>query len=306
MEWLILLLVPAAVLAVLASLGFAGCQFFFKAEPDPDLRDVDPPTDVEATGISISSIRVSWKNPNPGDIRYRVERVKQFETAIVPIETAALTIEDVNLAEGTTYFYSVFAIRVSDSEESVVSETVQATTLAFVRAFETNLTITQLDLQGFCLIQRLEPLSLEASGGLVRLTLHGPSIGSLTIDRITISRALNPPAGDLYDAAETPTTVATGVVVAQDAFVTLPPIVYTLDRGLPLLVAFDINPTPGQGNVRRRPAVQSDEASMFFRAASADALEPDRVPNAANPIDQYSPTDSIYIVRKIEVAPNAP
>jgi hypothetical protein len=56
--------------------------------------------------------------------------------------------------------------------------------------------------------------------------------------------------------------------------------------------------------VRRRPFVVSDEASMFFKAASADATVPDRVPNAANPTAQYSPTDSVYIVRKIEVATN--
>jgi hypothetical protein len=193
-----------------------------------------------------------------------------------------------------------FAIRLEDGEESEQPGTADARTQPFTRAFETNLTLSQADLQAFCLIQRIEPLRLEASGSIVRLTLHGSSLGPLTLDTVTISQVAS--GGDLYDAAADLTLVASGVVVPQDAIVTLPDVTYTLGRQQPLLVAFDINATPGQGNVRRRPSQQSDEASMFFRAASADAGVRDRVPTAANPAEQYTPTDSIYIVRKIEVA----
>jgi hypothetical protein len=298
MEWLTLVvLVPAIVIPVVLLWGFAGCQLVFKAEPD----DVPAPVvNVAAVALGIDRIRVTWDNVNPEPTRYRLERTRQGDTDAVPIETADTTLDDVGLEEGTTYFYEVFAIRIADGEESPTPGSASATTLAFVRAFETVLTVSQADLQGFCIIQRIEPLRLDASGSLVRLTLHGAFNGPLTLDRITISRVAQ--GGDLYDAAADLTEVAAGVVVAPDQILTLPPVAYTLDRLQPLLVAFDINPTPGQGNVRRRPDVQSDEASMFFRAASADAAVPDRVPTPADPGASYSPSDSVYIVEKIEVA----
>jgi hypothetical protein len=301
MEWLLLVvLVPAIAIPVVLQWGFAGCDLIFLPNPRPET--VLAPIDVQAVGISLSSIRVTWANPNAFPTSYRVERTKQGDTEPVPIETTETTITDDGLEEGTTYFYDVFAIRIADGDESAEPGSDDGTTLAFARAFETVLTSSQADLQGFCIIQRIEPLRLEASGGNVRITLHGAVNGPLTLDRITISSAA--PAGDLYDAAPDLIDVATGVDLPADQVLVLPPVPYTLNQQLPLLIAFDINPTPGRGNVRRRLNVQSDEASMFFRAASADAGVPDRVPTPANPTAAYSPSDSIYIVEKIEVVPN--
>jgi len=72
----------------------------------------------------------------------------------------------------------------------------------------------------------------------------------------------------------------------------------------PLLIAFDVSPIAGQGNVRLAANVPSEEATVFLKAGQADAAVPDRVPTAANPTEQYNPVDRIYIIEKIEVGPN--
>ena len=98
--------------------------------------------------------------------------------------------------------------------------------------------------------------------------------------------------------------MASAVVIPAEAIVTLPPISYDLDRLQPLLIAFDVSPIAGQGNVRLVAGVLSEEATVFLKAGSADATVPDRVPTAANPAELYSPVDRIYIIEKIEVGPN--
>ena len=102
------------------------------------------------------------------------------------IDTAELTIEDSGLEDATTYFYRVFAIQ--GERESAEPGTAEGATLAFIQAFFRNLNASQPTFEGFCVIQRIEPLSLQASGSVVRLTLHGSANGPLTLDTITISR----------------------------------------------------------------------------------------------------------------------
>ena len=295
MEVFLLLLLPAVVVLLW---GFAGCQIFFPLEgPDPLLA----PIDVVAKGISLNSIRVSWLNPNMGATTFRVERMGDSEVDSVVLDTSELTIEDGGLEEGTTYFYRVFAIQ--GDAESPDPGTAEGTTLAFTQAFVTSLNASQPTFEGFCVIQRIEPLKLEASGNVVRLTLHGSANGPLTIDTITMSRVAG--GGDRYDAAGDLTVVATSVAIPPDVIMTLDAVSYDLDRQQPLLIAFDVSPIANQGNVRLRAGVQSDEAAVFIKAGRADATVPDRVPTAAVPNDQYTELDRIYIIEKIEVVPNA-
>jgi hypothetical protein len=188
----------------------------------------------------------------------------------------------------------------SDDADTPFTTFVVATTGIFEPAFTAVLTISQANLEGFCLIQRIEPLRLFKSGNEVRLTVRGSTGGNLTIDRIFISQVAA--TGDPYDAAPDLTQVATNVVVPAGTPVTIPPIAYGFDRTKPVLIAFDINPTPGQGNVIRLEPIEITEGAMYFKQNTPEASVPDRIPSPANPGLPYEISDSVYIVERIEVA----
>ncbi len=127
-------------------------------------------------------------------------------------------------------------------------------------------------------------------------------MGNLRLDAIFISQVGN--TGNPYDSSVTDITfIAAGVEVPANTAVTLPIVPYEFDHLRPLLVSFDINVSPGNGNVRYLNPVPASLGIMYFRAATAEAGILDRLPSALNPgAAPYNPSSSIYLIETIEVA----
>ena len=301
MEWVVLvLLVPAILVPVVLLWGFAGCSFSASAA-------VSAPINVRAEGISVGVIRLTWDDPNTDPVTFQVERVKEGEDIPQILATSSTTVLDPGREEATTYFYTVTAFRISDNLESLPSAPVAGRTIGV--AFEAGLTTDQSGLEGFCLVQRIEPARLRQStlpgdiqtpGARVRITVRGSTTAGLTLDRIYISRPA--PSGDPYDSAADLTLVASGVVVPANTAIPLPLVDYDLDRTAPLLIAFDVSSSAGSGNVRFVTGVPATDAIMYFRPGTIQASVNDRSPSIADPgAPPYSPSPSIYLVEKIEV-----
>jgi hypothetical protein len=303
MEWLVLiLLVPAILVPVVLLWGFAGCSF------DPQPADlILAPTNVSAAGVSVSAIALTWDNPNTDPVTFQVERTKEGESSPQILSSSSTTLQDAGLQEATTYFYKVKAIRTSDNQDSELSEQAAGRTIGV--AFEAGLTTDQAGLEGFCVVQRIEPTRLRQStvpggistpGARVRITVRGSTAASLTLDRVYISQPAA--SGDPYDSAADLTPVDSGIVVPANTAVALPDVDYDLDKARPLLIAFDISAAAGSGNVRFVTNVPEAEAVMFFSPATIEASINDRSPSAANPGGaSYVTSKSIYLVEKIEV-----
>jgi hypothetical protein len=164
----------------------------------------------------------------------------------------------------------------------------------FTTAFTATLASDLPNAEGICLVQRLRAslLAPNLTGTQVRITLRGSTAGSLTLDRITISTVGN--TGDPYDSGPDLTDLAPGAVtIAAGGTATLGPVSYNFNSSQDLLVAFDINPTQGQGNLRRvRPLPGADQ---FGQTATAEAGVQDRATGYL--ID----TNVLYLIEKIEV-----
>ena len=301
MEWLVLVLVvPAILIPVVLLWGFAGCGAYIIG---PAVR---APSNLRATGISESVISLTWDDSNSAPVSFEVERTKEGES-VPEVLSSTTTFDDEGLEEATTYFYTVRAFRVSDNEGSAWSEQVAGRTIGV--AFEAGLTTDQSGLEGFCLVQRIEPARLRQStlpgdiqtlGARVRITVRGSTAAGLTLDRIYISRPA--PSGDPYDSAADLTLVASGVIVPANTAIPLPLVDYDLDRTAPLLIAFDVSSSAGSGNVRFVTGVPATDAIMHIRPGTVQASVNDRSPSIADPgAPPYSPSPSIYLVEKIEV-----
>jgi Fibronectin type III domain len=270
------------------------------------------PVNLVATAVSINQIDLSWDNASAIDTEYSVEhRVPGGVFAeIIPGPGAATTFSHRGLDEGTTHEYRVLAVvdGVEDDEgqelTSAPSAIAPATTLAFTAVFTAppGTFINELPNVGFCLVQRLSQTLLTASGTTptqVRIRLRGPTTGSLTLDRVTISQAAtgDPPdpgdPGDPYDAAPDLTEVASGVTIPANGTATVGPVNYTLDFTQDLLVAFDIRNTPGEANVRFGTLTG---AHAFSSPGTAEAGVQDRTTGYPN-----DAPDTLALVEIIEV-----
>jgi hypothetical protein len=121
----------------------------------------------------------------------------------------------------------------------------------------------------------------------VRILLRGPTTGSLTIDRVTISQTADSQPGatgteDPYDAAPDLTDVAgvnippnTPVTIQANTAVTIGPVDYPLDPTQDLLVAFDIR----SGNILFGGLTG---AFFFSNSATVEARVPDRTTGYQN------------------------
>jgi hypothetical protein len=300
MEWLVLIfLVPAILVPVVLLWAFAGCEFV------PGVAVHSAATDVSAEGISESAIRVTWTHAASNSVTFQIERTKEGQSLPEAVLTStATTLEDTGLDEATTYSYTVTAFRNSDNEQSEPSDPVDARTIGV--AFEADFTTDQTGWEGFCIVQRIEPVRLRQStlpgdaltpGARVRITVRGSTAGSVTLDRIYISQPAttgNPLTLNPYDSASDLSQVASGVVVPANTAVSLPLIDYDLDNTRPLLIAFDISPNAGTGKLRHSPMVPATDAVMYFRASTVEASINDRA-------SAYVPNPRIYLVEKIEV-----
>jgi hypothetical protein len=223
---------------------------------------------------------------------------------------AATTFSHRGLAEGTRHEYRVFAIVVNGVENSQrqdvksAASAVASATIAFTPVFTApqGTLINEGNNEGFCLVQRLPQTLLVASGATpthqVRILLRGPLTGSLTLDRVTISKAAT--GGDPYDSDSSDLTVIvpstafpSGVTILANAAVTVGPVNYTLDFARDLIVAFDISSTAGQGNVRFGGL---PGAHAFSNPGTAEAGVPDRTTGYAN-----DAPDILALIEKIEV-----
>lgn len=201
------------------------------------------------------------------------------------------------------------------------------------------------ELKGYCLVERISKTLLDASGTKqVRITLRGPSAGQLTINRIYISQParpgedpsnLNPDRWDsrpltiaglskpggltkVWDIDDTPGKLPVKLpvipsVVPDNTFTILGPIDYVLDRTQDLLIAFDIDNTAGQGNVRYS-LLPGTGTESYQKAPPAPPPPPaPAVPTAQAKVANRSPApglplpgfttvlDKLYLVEKIEV-----
>jgi hypothetical protein len=296
-EWLLLiLLVPVVLFPVVLLCGYAGCHLVF------GLDEIRPrtPTDVEAEGISVDSIRITWVNSQGFPSVFKIFRITPGAEAEFETEETEF-VDNLNLSPNTEYTYEVLARNKDNpAEETPRSESTTGRTLDFEPAFSATLTTDQAGLGGFCIVQRIEPVRLFRSGTKVRIVLQGSTTGDLLIDRVSLSQTA--PTGNVYDSAADLLEVATAVSLPAGQVVTLPIVAYILDQTQPLLIAFDISTAPGMGNVRFVNPVPGTDATMHFRTATAEAGVPDRLPSAANPgASPYVASPSIYLVQRIDV-----
>jgi hypothetical protein len=175
--------------------------------------------------------------------------------------------------------------------------------------FQNVFTDDQSGLEGFCLVQRIEaarlrngtvPGDANTPGARVRITVRGSTQGTLMLDNVSISQVAT--SGDPYDSALDMKNVVGKILIPANTPIALPDIQYDLDHTQPLLVAFDIDPGGGSGNVRLALNVPPGDGTMYFRAATAESVIVDRSPSAANPgATPFVTSPCIYLVDKIEV-----
>lgn len=289
-----MLLATVMVVPVVLLYGYAGCSF----EPGTFVPVI--PVNLTVTNVSSTSVSLSWVHDDVSEgVTFEVERLKDGDTTPVVLPASETSFTDTGLLLETLYRYRVRAVYGMFPSE--FSSQVEATTLGPQVCFSSTLMTDQAGLEGFCIVQRIEPARLAAGGSLVFITVRGSTVGNLVLDRVFISQPAA--AGNPYDSAADLTQVATAVTVPANTPVVLPVVAYTLDRTRPLLVSFDISATAGQGNVRFQNPVPAAEAIMFFRAATAEASVADRLPSAANPgATPYNTSNSIYLIERIEVA----
>ena len=295
MEWtLLLLLVPAIVAPMVLLWGYAGCSF----EPGGYLPS--EPENLMVTSATAGSISLSWTQDDDVIVTFEVERLKVGETTPVMLVTSEKSFTDQGLLPQTAYRHRVRAVYGGVTSE--FSNQVETVTLPAFPCFSSTLMTDQPGVEGFCLVQRIEPSRLAASGSEVFITIRGSTVADLLIDRIYISQ----PAvgGDVYDSAPDLTAVmAAQVMVPANTAVALPGVRYSLDRTRPLLVIFDVAMTPGTGNLRYLNPVPNTEAVMYFRPATAEAAIADRQPSAGNPgAPPFEISNSIYLIERITVA----
>jgi hypothetical protein len=295
MEWtLLFLLVPLIVAPVVLLWGYAGCSF--------EGHGYTPtvPENLTVTSVGPGFVDLAWTHEDGvSGVTFEVDQFKGQETIAVTTPVSATSVRIDHLLPSTPYHFRVRAVYGGFETED--SAQVDATTLPAVPCFSAALATDQAPLEGFCIVQRIEPPRLAAGGDHVILTIRGSTTGNLVLDRVFISQ---PAAiGNPYDSAADLTPVAAALSVPANTAVRLEPVLYTLDPARPLLVIFDVNATPGNGNVRYLSPVSAAEAIMHFKSATAEAAVADRSPPAANPgAPAYAVSNSIYLVESIEVA----
>lgn len=299
MEWIALfILAPLVLIPMVMLWGYAGCGFSITLPAGPSI-----PANLVVTATTPSSVSLSWTyDSGEGEenaVIFEIERRKEGETTPVSSASMSNDFTDVGLLYSTLYHYRVRAV--SGVLMSDFTPEVDATTQPPAPCFSAALTTNQTGLQGYCIVQRIEPARLAAGGSRVFITIRGSTQGNLVIDRVFISRV--GASGNPYDSGGDNKLVASAVQVPANTAVQLSMVAYDLDRTRPLLVSFDINDTAGNGNVRYVSAVPAAEAVMYFRAATAEAGLEDRSPPVGNPgVPPYTVSNSIYLIETIEVA----
>jgi hypothetical protein len=279
------------------------------------------PSNLIATPVDANRIDLTWTNNSarPGILFMIEHRLNAADPFTELVRVTATAFSHAPLNEGSAHEYRVIAVLVGFQEGAAVevrsAPSAAVPTRTSAVAFQATLTTDQALLEGFCLVQRIPSALLSSnpavpnSGNRVKITVRGSTAGSLTIDRIYLSRVN--PGGDLYDSL--PGGVPGGITRVLDASLGDPPLALaagfaqtlgpTLFDFLPtedMLVAMDISSTAGEGNVRFATGIGA--STLFFRVGTQQAAVADRAPNATDPTAfQPGPAGQHYLVEKIEV-----
>jgi len=265
------------------------------------------PTDLVATPEEVNKIVLKWNHVTNLNktIKFKIKHTLKTppggteELTISPTKSTTYTYPH-PVAEGSEHEYQVAAVVDGFDNSPVESDLsgpapVSAKPLAFKAVLTTDQPPNGPNLEGYCLIQKISGALLKNTGTKVKITVRGSNVGSLTIDKIFISRVLA--GGKLYDPAADLVQVASAVSLLANTEQTFGPISYNIPVSpQDLLIAFDISPMPGQGNVRFASPVPG--ALLYYKANTKEAATtPTRSPGYVNnPALQV-----VYLVEKIEV-----
>lgn len=287
--------------------------------PDSDPSDISSatvlpatPAGFSATPAGITHIDLSWTNASTVATEFTLDRRALPGGTITPIllpdptSTSFSDSERTGLVDGTTYEYRVFATvngvensvgQVVSSLPAVQTATTPVPNVAFAAPPGT-FTSDQASAagEGICQVQRFGPTVLvsNVTGTEVRLTLRGANAGSLTLDRVFISRPDPTIGADPYDSGPDLTDLApgAGTTVPAGGTATVGPVSYNFDSSQDVLVAVDVSRTLGQGNLRFGALNGTD---TYARTATAEAGVQDRGPN------YITATNNLFLIEKIEV-----
>ncbi len=300
MEWLALASLCVAVLVPVVLLaGYTGCDRVLGLDYPP------APTDLEAKGLGIDRIDLTWEDNTHGGVRFRIKRAPsgQALTKVEDIDAVAgevQTYQDLGLPEGQAFDYQVFGL--GDDEQFGGSNMATGITLTWKSAFTQGPTDTEGQPRGGLaddtVVQRLSSGLLSFGGPKVRVTLRGSLTADLRLLAATIAPAA--PAGDLWDSeGPTPPTPLSfqgqaGVLIPAGMAVRSDETTYPLDNSRDLILAFDVG-TPANG--RLRAGVAGAQAFISPVGLPPEAAVPDRSPGYANNLENAT----VFFVEKIEV-----
>jgi hypothetical protein len=173
---------------------------------------------------------------------------------------------------------------------------------AIWETFTETLTADDHNWEGYCLVQRIEAVRLSRSGAWVKVTVRAASDSDAMIQTLTISRP--DPTGQPYDSAGDLTVLAKQVLVHAGESVTVRTI-YTLDEGLPLLIAVDFGTVPpfSASAIRctNTDAVPIEQACAYYNNGAWAEIK-NRAATAAAQSSGFTTCPGIYFVEKIEVS----
>jgi hypothetical protein len=313
LEWVLLGLVTAAVLVPVVLLGgFVGCGFEGDNCDDPPLAPTsftaswDPAID----GVFQGGASLTWMNPNPStvSVRFEIERRKVETQPELEIMDLGYSTSHLDLLQDpdATYTYRVRASRIDVNDCSSEWSNEVSISTPFAAAYGgpfAPLPITpQSGVQGWCIVQRLEPEAFVWGVGRtrVRLVLVGSSLGQLEVNKITISEGRpEGGAGDPYDSVTPPTVVETAVIVPPaPAMHTTSAVDYPFNPTRPLLIAFEIG---SPGNVAHAPVLQS-RARAYYKVGGVNEAETADRWGYTLAQETEPGTSRVYLVATVEVA----
>ncbi len=190
--WAARLVIVVLITAVLTAFG-AGLAFAGKQSIKTKSTSLTPPSDLTATAVSSSQIRLTWTDNTGNEMHFEIERSLSAISGFVQIATAGAnvtTYSDTGLSAGVTYYYRVRA-RVNNGKKgssdysNIASATTSTTTplpsapsglsAAATSSSQINLAWTDNSTNetGFK-IER----SLSASSGFVQIAVVGASVTS--------------------------------------------------------------------------------------------------------------------------------